>query len=152
MTNERTRFVNLEASILEQFLQERGADLQKPDRDGKKGQCTRIVQGSEIVYVYTNKYHPSVKVKVYTSIRAGEKYVRRPGKDAIRVCTVYEGVKAITRGRNNESRSFGIYKAQRIHRTGSEEAIIERLHDRMQEAYRVGNEWLREHWKEVTTP
>lgn len=134
-----SRFVSLDANVLEQFLRECG--------------FSRAVQGNEIVYVRANKYHASVKVKVYTSIRAGQDHARGCGEDAIRVVAAYEGTKAIEPRRGAApSKSFGIYKAQKILRTGSQEAIIERLHERMREAYQFTSEWLRNHWREVTTP
>ena len=143
----------MKARILEQFLAERG--------------FRRTVQGREIVYVREHEHArrtdlaPTIKpvvagvrVKVYTSIQIDQTKVRGAGQDAIRVSTAYEGPKPLTPpGRNKPlSKNFGILKTKRIYRTGSEEAILERLYERMCEAYQAGTEYLRDHWKEITSP
>lgn len=132
-----SRYVQIDSKLLEEFLSGCG--------------FRRTQQGSEIVYVIENKYDPSVRVKVYTSIRAGEATARACGADAIRVVAAYEGQRPVVPRRGAApSTNFGIFKATKILRTGSQEAVTERLHARMQEAYRFGNEWLRNHWHEVT--
>jgi hypothetical protein len=135
MATNKKRFVEIDSKLLEDFLSGCG--------------FRRIVQGSEIVYVLSNKFHDSVRVKVYTSIRVGENHARPCGADAIRVVTAYEGQRPVARIGNRSSTNFGIFKAKKILRTGSQEAVTERLHARMREAYSFGNEWLRNHWREV---
>lgn len=132
----KKRFVPISAEVIETFLSERGFE--------------KRVKGNEIVYARVNNYHPSVVVKVYTSIAYGQSTVRESGADAIRVVAAYEGKGAIPpRHGAPPSRSFGIYKAKKILRTGSEEAILERLLERMRETYAFTNQWLRNHWREV---
>lgn len=131
-----SRFVHVDPKALEQFLQEKG--------------FSRGTQGSEVVYTINNRYHKSAKVKVYTTIRTTDQNMRDCGDDAIRVCAVYIGDKAIPRRGKVAAKSFGIYRSMKILRAGTEEAIFERLYDRMQEAYLATNVWLRKHWREVT--
>jgi len=153
-----SRFVNFDPRVMEQFLQEVGTKIQRhaQARNGKGGSFRRIVQGNEIVYVFENPYHPAVRIKVFTSIRASSAHgveTRGAGQDAIKVTAAYEGKKPLVpRKGAAPSTSFGIFKTTHIHRTGSEAAILERLDERLREAYEFTNEWLRNHWQEVTTP
>lgn len=130
-------YTPIEAKVLEQFLAERG--------------FRRTVQGSEIVYIRDHHSNAAVKVKVYTSIRAGEAVARGSGKDAIRVTAAYEGEFAVKPAHNKPpSKNFGLYASQRIFRTGGDVAILERLLERMREAYSFTNHWLQNHWRDVT--
>jgi hypothetical protein len=96
-------------------------------------QFVRTTQCSEVVYVFSHLKNPHVKIKVYTSLGVGRRWARPCGEDAIRVATVFEdGV-----------RSFGIGKFPKVLRTGSEEAILERIYDRIREAYRFGSSFIR---------
>lgn len=132
----KTRFVSMPADVLEAFLIERKFE--------------KRIKGNEIVYVLSNSYCKSVLVKVYTSIQYGQQFARESGADAIRVVAAYEGVKAMKPRYNAPpSKSFGIYKAKKILRTGSVEKILERLLERMRETYLFTNEWLRNHWREI---
>jgi len=72
---------------------------------------------------------PNVRVQVWTTIVGfdDEATVRDAGKDAIRVCAVYSSKGGLDRG---------IVSTTRIHRTGTIEAICERLLERMREVYR----------------
>lgn len=135
MAEGKKRFVEIDSKLLEDFLSGCG--------------FRRIVQGSEIVYVRPNKHHDSVRVKVYTSIKVGQNVARPCGADAIRVVTAYEGQRPVARPGNRSSTNFGIFKAKKILRTGTQDRLTERLHARMQEAYAFGNQWLRNHWREV---
>ncbi len=158
MTSEKktgpgSRLVNLEPAVLEQFLQETGAKIRKAAQAKglKGGNYHRIVQGKEIVYVFENMYHPSARMKVYTTIPAGGAKIRAAGKDAMRVVCAYEGDKAIPPRHGAEpKKSFGLFKATRILRTGTVEDFLGRLEERMRDAYGFTNEWLRNHWREVT--
>ena len=98
--------------------------------------------------------HPAVRIKVYTTLPANGTQVRDVGQDAIRVVAAYEsgkGGKAISpRKGAPPSTSSRNYKAtKKILRTGSEAAILDRMLERMREAYGFSNEWLRNHWREV---
>jgi hypothetical protein len=130
------RFVEIDSKLLEDFLSGCG--------------FRRIVQGSEIVYVINHKKHESVRVKVYTSIKVGENLARPCGADAIRVVAAYEGQRPVARPGSRSSTNFGIFKAKKILRTGSQEAVTARLHERMREAYAFGTDWLYRHWREVS--
>lgn len=130
-----SRFVEINSALLEEFLQGCG--------------FRRIVQGHEIVYVRENHHHNSVRVKVYTSIRVGEQKARGLGVDAIRVTAAYEGRFQVRRQGRPASTNFGIFKATKILRTGSQDAVTERLHQRMREAYDFANQWIRDHWREI---
>lgn len=103
---------------------------------------SRRVSGSEVVYVMANRHHPDVWVKVYTTIRVGvDEEARSKGQDAIRVTVAYES-EIPYRGKT----SFGIHKCTRTFRTGSDDAVRDRLYERMREAYGFSNEWLRKNW------
>jgi hypothetical protein len=70
---------------------------------------------------------------VYTSIRVGAGEARGCGEDAIRVVAFWKGDRA----------SWGVYKAVRTFRTGSVEAVIERVHERARAAYGACNEHVK---------
>lgn len=72
---------------------------------------------------------PNVRIQVWTTITGfdDDATVRESGTDAIRVCAVYSTKKGLERG---------IVSTTRIHRTGTIEAICERLLTRMREVYR----------------
>ena len=118
-----SRFVELKRETLENFLSSKG--------------FSRTVQNREVVYVFSHKADPSVKVKIFTSLTDGASSARSCGEDAIRVCTVFE----------SNAKKFGIGKFPKILRTGSEEAILERIITRAREAYARGTEFTRKHPK-----
>jgi hypothetical protein len=93
----------------------------------------RFVQREEVVYVRRSTRNPNVFIKVYTSIstRPGPT-VRASGKDAIRVCTVFDSGK----------KSFGIGKFKPIFRVTSTESVLERILSRIMEAANRGNQWI----------
>lgn len=104
----------------------------------------RRVMGSEVVYVRHNHHYHHVLVKVYTSLPVHGGDVRGAGRDAIRVTVAYEHSLPY-QGKT----SFGIYKATRIHRTGTVEDILDRLYHRMRDAYAYSNDWLRRNWHKL---
>lgn len=114
------RYVAVPASDIENFLQSKGFH--------------RTTHCSEVVYIRKHSKDPRILVKVYTSIRAGEQLVRRSGADAIKVAAVYDD------GR----KSFGVGRFPRILRTGSTEAVLKRMLQRMRDAYARCNEWVAE--------
>lgn len=73
---------------------------------------------------------PGVRVVVYTTVEGVDLQatVRECGEDAIRVCVVY---------RDSERKDHGLVSMTRVHRTGTVEAIRERLLIRMREAWRA---------------
>jgi len=72
----------------------------------------------------------SLFVRVYTSVVSENRKptIRGCGADAIRIALVYQG----------EDFERGLKKATRVHRTGDFEAIVDRMHKRMQDMYRTG--------------
>lgn len=88
--------------------------------------------GNELVYYRRHHAHPDLLVKVYTSLPRTGGDARPNGSDAIRVVAIFESP-----GRGN----FGIYKAVRVHRTGTVEGVIERTLERMREAYSYIHTW-----------
>ena len=115
-----TRFVDVSRETLEGFLVSK--------------HFTRTVQGTEVVYIFSHLLDKNVKIKVYTSLRDGASQARACGKDAIRVVTAFE----------SETKSFGVGKFPKILRTGSEQAVLDRLYARIQEAYLRGSDFIRE--------
>jgi hypothetical protein len=113
-------YTEVPADAIESFLQEKGFSC--------------YVQNQEVVYERAHNEDPAVKVLVYTSIRTGDVQARRRGKDSIKVCTVVKG----------RQKTYGIGKFPRIHRTGSPEAVLDRMLQRMREAYKRGTQWIRE--------
>jgi hypothetical protein len=121
-------FVDIDPAKLEAFLQTCGFG--------------RRVVGKEVVYVRHNHHYHSVLVKVYTSLPADGGKARGAGKDAIRVTVAYENEQQPFQGRT----SFGIHKTTRVFRSGTEQDVLDRLYERMREAYAVSNEWIRNRW------
>jgi hypothetical protein len=89
---------------------------------------------SEVVYERAHNDNPAVKVRVFTSITTGRTRVRNCDRDAIKVATVVVG----------RQKTYGVGKFPRILRTGSVEAVLERMLERMRLAYARGTEWIRE--------
>ncbi len=92
---------------------------------------TRGVQHSEVIYTRTHSKVPAIKVVVYTSISVGSVKARAKGADAIRVCTIYD----------DGSKSFGIGKFPKVLRTGSEDAVLTRIGERIRLALIRGGEY-----------
>jgi hypothetical protein len=88
----------------------------------------------EVVYERAHKVDPRYKVLVYTSIAIGSTKARDCGADAIRVVALFDsGI-----GGTIEAR-----KMTRIFRTGSVEAVLERMLERMREAYAKCNDAIK---------
>jgi hypothetical protein len=90
--------------------------------------------GREEVYARRHHRDRSFVVKVYSSIARGAGTARSCGSDAIRVVVVRE---------TTDGRIVGIWKGTRIHRSGSVDAVIKRMLDRMREGYGFVNERLK---------
>lgn len=95
---------------------------------------SRTVQHEEVVYIRASQRNPDVKIKVYTSIRAGRSVVRGAGKDAVRVCVVFD----------NGRKSFGIGKFPSIPRVHSVASVLRRTDERLRLAKLRAVEWMRE--------
>lgn len=86
------------------------------------------VRGQELVFRRTHHLDPSMSVKVYSSLPARGGDVRGCGEDAIRIFLIWERGDA----------SGCLYKTSRVFRTGSEQGVLERVLDRIREAYAAG--------------
>jgi len=130
-----TTFTPVSRTDLETFLAEKG--------------FAPITVGSELVYQFRHLKRPELVVKVWTTLPARGGDVRDSGQDAMRVTLAWEGDTAWSPWRKEPKRSFGIFSAKRIFRVGGTKKILDRLYERMREAYARGNEFLREHWKDL---
>jgi hypothetical protein len=90
------------------------------------------VEGREVVYRRKHRKDPTMMVKVYTSLSAGAPTARGCGEDAIRVVLVFQNPRT--------GRSGCLHKCRRVYRTGTEQAVLERLLARMREATRPWND------------
>ena len=116
------RYVEVDSQRFEAFLQGKG--------------FIRNLSSSEVVYDRQHQHCKHITVRVYTSITDGAQEARKRGADAIRVIAFYDN------GKNN----FGLAgrdSLARVYRTGSEEKVFERTLERMREAYKITNEWLK---------
>ena len=78
----------------------------------------------EEVYFRAHDKDASYAVKVFSSITRGRQTVRGVGQDAIRVVAV-----------RHVGSWVGVWKGKRIHRTGSVDAVLERMMERARDAY-----------------
>ncbi len=92
--------------------------------------------GGELVYSRVHGQDSSMFIKVFTSLPRNAGDARACGKDAIRVLLCFE---------NPVTKASGcLYKASRVYRTGSEQAVIDRTLERARECYAEGNKRARE--------
>lgn len=123
------RFVEVSRETLESFLTSKG--------------FRREVQNREVVYVRDHHIDGNVKVKVYTTLSVNGEQVRDCGEDAIRVVTIFD---------NGRGKSFGVGKFPKLLRTAPAglpesdrvQVLLDRLHERMREAYARANEFVKE--------
>jgi hypothetical protein len=114
-----TRAITIPAEAILSFLRARGFVERVPVAG------TPAAYSTEIVYERAHKIDRRYRVVVYTSIRKGAAVARGVGKDAIRVCAIYDDG-ATTRG---------LGKWPRVHRTGSVDKVLARMLERMRLAY-----------------
>jgi len=114
-------FIAVPAADLENFLQ--------------KKNFTPTRQRDEVVYIKRSTVDTNLMIKVYTSIRQGATAVRAAGKDAIRVCVVWD---------DGRGKSFGVGKFNPIFRVHSVQSVLERLDLRLKEAAQRARDWLQE--------
>ena len=112
-------FIAVPAVDLENFLQ------------NKKFERTK--QRDEVVYIRRSTVDPNLMMKVYTSIKDGQTAVRAAGRDAIRVCVVWD---------NGQGRSFGVGKFPPVFRVHSVQSDLERLDLKLKEAAQRAKDWL----------
>lgn len=89
--------------------------------------------GEEIYKRFHDK-NAQYSIKVYSSIQRGAAEARGCGADAIRVVALFE----------SRGKVFPIYKSKRVYRTGTVEAVLDRMIERAREAYVRCNEHRRE--------
>jgi hypothetical protein len=117
--------VEVPAEAIVTFLKSKGF----AERDATK------VRGNEIVYERAHRADPRYKVLVYTSVRRGATRARPVGKDAIRVCAIFEEGRVLARIARDGAMTRGIWKGSRVHRTGTVEGVFARMLERMRTAY-----------------
>ena len=115
------RFVAVPASTIRQRLVAAGFRLLPAD-------C------GEEVYERAHDKDGRYTVKVYSSIQRGADEVRDCGEDAIRVVALFADSKF-----HWPARVVSIFKATRVHRAGSVEAVLDRMVERAREAYAACN-------------
>jgi hypothetical protein len=86
--------------------------------------------GSELVFTRQHHLDPTMWVKVYSTLPLGAGQGRACGTDAIRCVLVFKNEKT--------GKSGGLFKATRVLRTGSTEAVIQRTLVRARECYANG--------------
>ena len=86
--------------------------------------------GGELVLERQHHLDPTMWVKVYTTLPAEGGDGRDKGTDAIRCVLIFKNEKT--------GKSGGLFKATRVLRTGSTEAVIERTLTRARECYANG--------------
>lgn len=133
MSGPGSRFISVPAEALEAKLTALG--------------FTKGSFAHEVVYTRQHARCSHTTVKVYTSLPVNGDAARGCGEDAIRVIAFFERATTTANrdGARDGARGFKkcIYKATRIHRTGSVEKILERVHERAREAYGAANEFLK---------
>jgi len=108
-----TRFVEVPASAIRERLVAAGFHL-LPDTRGEE------------VYERSHDKDGRYTVKVYSSIQRGASGVRGCGADAIRVVALLTA---------QSGKVYPIFKSARVYRTGTVEAVLERMIERAREAY-----------------
>lgn len=125
-------YVEVPAHMIRTTLQAAGFELSK---------ALRTSAGSEEVYDRVHDKDRRYLIRVYTSITSGDSTVRSKGADAIRVVAVFRRDFYVDPGSHF---AVGIFKAKRIHRSGSVEAVLERMMQRARDAYAFCNCKMRE--------
>jgi hypothetical protein len=92
----------------------------------------------EEVYERAHDKDARYTVKVYSSIQRGAAEVRDCGADAIRVVALFADARF-----RWPARVVPIFKATRVHRAGSVEAVLDRMVERAREAYAAINQHRR---------
>lgn len=116
-------YIEVPAADMEGFLQRKG--------------FSRTTQRDEVVYIKRSQVDGALMLKVYTSIRNGSASVRGAGRDAVRVCVVWD----------DGTRSFGVGRFPPVFRVHSVQSVLERLEARLKEAAQRARDWLSEQGK-----
>lgn len=117
-----SRFVDVPAAAIRDRLAAAGFKLLPANR-------------GEEVYERAHDRDTRYTIKVYSSIQRGSEGVRRCGADAIRVVALLTA----------SGKVYPIFKSARVYRTGSVEAVLERMIERSRAAYARCNEHRKEH-------
>jgi len=96
-----------------------------------------IRTGREIVFERPNHRNPDLVIRVYTSASTGSRQVAACGKDAIRLVLLHRK----DGERDQPIRPSLEKKDVRVFRTGTTEAILDRIRDRAREMYANAN-WI----------
>ena len=113
-------YTPIDSGVFEAFLQRLG--------------FTRNTFHNEVVYEFRHRVENKLIIKVYTSISVATTNARGCGEDAIRIVAILD----------TGSRTYPIFKAQRVFRTTSQESVQARVHERTRAAYARCNEWIKE--------
>ena len=111
------RFVQVPADAIRQRLAAAGFHL-------------IVAAHGEEVYQRKHDRDDRYAIFVYSSIQRGAAEVRDCGEDAIRVVAVFMDSKF-----HWPAKAVPIFKATRVHRAGSVEAVLDRMIERAREAY-----------------
>lgn len=117
-----SRFVDVPAAAIRERLAAAGFKLLPATR-------------GEEVYERAHDKDERYTVKVYSSIQRGATEARGCGADAIRVVALL----------TTEKKVYPIFKSARVYRTGTVEAVLERMVERAREGYARCNEHRKEH-------
>lgn len=110
-----SRYVEVPAARMIEFLE-------------SKGFTPVETKYRELVYERVHHRSPNLRVRVFTSIAKGSSVARECGADAIRVALVWV-MPTFSKGLESETK---------VLRTGSVDRVLERLLERMKDAYRAG--------------
>jgi hypothetical protein len=114
-----SRYVAVPAPAIRERLAGAGFRLLPPDSFSRE----------EEVYERKHDRDSRYSIKVYSSISRGDRGVRGCGADAIRVVALF----------TPRDKSYPVFKASRVYRTGSIEAVLDRMIERAREAYAACN-------------
>ncbi len=95
--------------------------------------CLQADSFGEEVYERSHDKDRRYTIKVYSSIPRRALTVRKCGKDAIRVVALL----------TTPSKVYPIFKSARVYRTGTVEAVLDRMIERAREAYKTCGEHRR---------
>ena len=108
--------------------------LDNPHKYSTSSPGPRRPELAERVYARTVGDDERLQVRVYTTVIGGENgtpfEVRKEGKDAIRVCATYK---------TKSGKDRGLVKETRVNRTGNIDAIVDRMYQRMRNAYKTAS-------------
>jgi hypothetical protein len=113
-------FIQLDTAATESFLSGLG--------------FSRTVSNNEVVFEKAHEKEANLITKVYTSIRVDSNEARDVGKDAVRISSLYVG----------KDKTYGIFRGKRVHRSGSQSAVQDRILSRLADASKRCDEWLME--------